>query len=517
MARRVVSSTGRRTVAGKSDAAALPLDDRPLAITLSRDGKRAVVSLPYELWVVHTSTLELETTIELPHAHPTVSATDDEGQLWIGGQHLRRGSLFSAATTKVGTKLGGVVDHVCEVRPRLLCGVGSVGEVLWDTEKEHDVHRRKSSDHHVYALASTADGRAMWADGSSHVWVIDPDHPTGYMKLKLRATSPGEEADEAITLVVLTRTGSNVLAARDGAIAWTNRAVRIVQERVPAEGRTPALAVDADEQWVYALRDGGVLHRFLVAQPSAPPSPKEAAVDLPAAQHTRLRKIPSCMALAPDGHLLLAGSQFDDQLGRLWREDPESLTWETLPLRERVLSDAPPEPAEEGPKKPDFTPTKHKLHGPAIGQLKVDDVLAATPRFWVTRAQGNLLERPTGTMDASEILGADAVLLPAMFRTHAGMARPGLVLWPGVPDSRPIQPIMWLTWGDDPRGWLPLETPQIREQGWSRREVFPLQVALPHPPPACAGRRSAIPAKWTDPELFDALVKECKHLLKVLW
>lgn len=519
--RRVVGTGARRTIAGKSTSTPLALDDRPLGIVLSRDGKRAVVALPYELWVVHATTLEFETTIELPFPHPAVAAVDDEGQFWIGGQHLRRGSLFSPVSTKVGTKLGGFVDQVCTIRARILCGIGTHGEILWDSAKEQDVHRRKA-DHVVYALAPTADGRALWADGSSHAWVIDPDHPAGYMKLKLKATSPGEEEHEAITLVALGRTGANLLAARDGAVAWTNRGLRIVQERVPAARSvdlTP-LAIDADEQWVYVLRPNGVLHRFLVAQPLTPPGAKEAPAELPWAQETRLSRVPTCLALGHDGHLLLAGPQFDDQLGRLWREEADALPWEELRLGQRTLVEpapAPEEPPAPGSRKPDFTPTKHKPSGPPIGELRVDDVLAATPKFWVTRRDGSLLERPTTILPEEEVLGGDALLLPAMFRTHEGTARPGLVLWPGVPDARPLLPVTWITWGDDPRGWLPLETPAIREQGWSRREVFPLQVALPHPPPACAGRRPKLPAKWTDPELFEALARECKKLLKVLW
>jgi hypothetical protein len=62
-----------------------------------------------------------------------------------------------------------------------------------------------------------------------------------------------------------------------------------------------------------------------------------------------------------------------------------------------------------------------------------------------------------------------------------------------------------------------LSTPSIRKQGWSRREVFPLEVALRGDPPAVAGHRPALPRRWHDPELFAALAKECKKLLKVLW
>src|SRR5688500_9442588 len=143
MARKVaVKSTGRRTVAGRGSAAVTSLDDRPLSIAVSRDGKRLVVALPYEVWILGAETLEVERTIELSSAHPTVFEAD-EGVLWIGGAHLHRASLFSTAAAKVGTKLGGFVDHVCLARPHLLCGVGTQGEILWDVDKEDVVHRRK--------------------------------------------------------------------------------------------------------------------------------------------------------------------------------------------------------------------------------------------------------------------------------------------------------------------------------------------------------------------------------------
>jgi hypothetical protein len=105
-----------------------------------------------------------------------------------------------------------------------------------------------------------------------------------------------------------------------------------------------------------------------------------------------------------------------------------------------------------------------------------------------------------------------------MLRLHEGTVRPGLVLWPGVAaDDRALPRMRWLTWGHEPRGWIELDTPQIRAQGWSRREVFPLQTALRQAPPAVAGRRPAIPERWVDAELFAAFVKECKKLLRVLW
>ena len=105
-----------------------------------------------------------------------------------------------------------------------------------------------------------------------------------------------------------------------------------------------------------------------------------------------------------------------------------------------------------------------------------------------------------------------------MIRLHEGTARPALLLWPGVADDeREPQSPQWLTWGDEPRGWMPLRTPDIRAQGWSRRDVFPMQIALPRAVPELAGHRAPLPDRWVDAELFAALGRECKKLLKVLW
>ena len=513
MARRVVTKgSGRRTVASKSAHELVDLDDRPLSLHRSRDGKRVIVCLPYEAWVVNVSTLAVEKTIELNVPRPTVYEAEEDGVLWFGGSHLHRGSLFTAATTKVGTKLGGVVDHVCMVRPRLLCGVGSVGEVLWDTEKEAEVHRRKTSERDVHALAASADGRAVFADGSPHVWVIDPDHPSGYMKLKFKHTSAVEQEREGIVAVAVAEDGRCLLGARDGGVAWTSKALRVIEERfVPKESQRRPLALDSDGDWVYVLRTGGVLDRFAI------PRKGDEDDDRPDAQTLRLERAATCMVTAPGGTLVLAGPQSDDQLGRLWTVSSEALQWQPLKLRGRDLVEQPEAEGDEGPKKPDFTQVRSKLSGPAISTLSVDAVISATPAFWVTRDTGTILERPTSMLAADEVLPADALLLPAMFRLREGTARPGLVFWPGAPKGRRRGDTQLLTWGDEPRQWLSLDTPSIRKQGWSRRDVFPLQVALRNPLPEVAGQRPRIPGRWIDAELFDALVKECKHLLKVLW
>jgi hypothetical protein len=521
MARRVVAKGPRRTVAGAT-AGSATLDDRPLEIIAARDGKRVLVVLPYEVWAVNAETLEVEKTIELPSARPSVFEAED-AVLWLGGQHLHRGSLFTGAATKVGTKLGGVVDRVCLVRPTLLCGVGTNGEILWDVEQETDVHRRKTGEREVCGLVATPDGRSVFADGSSQTWVIDPDHASGYMKLRLRNTSDAEVFEEGIVVVGMTTRGATILAARDGAVGWTNRALRLVDEKVPREEATTALAVTGDEQWIYVLRPAGVLHRFLIAQPEIDPKAKEEPEPLPEAQTTKLDRLATCMTMVGE-QLVMAGPQYDDQLGRLWKCSPEALEWKPLRVGVRRLQPEVAASETEAKKAPDFTPTRSKIKGPPIATIKVDDVLAGKPAFWVTRSQGTILERPVATLAPQDVLSGDTLLLPAMFRFHEGTARPGLVLWPGITEGqarrngvKPQLAIAWLTWGDDPRGWIPLDTPSIRRQGWSRREVFPLQTTLARRPPDAPGRRPRIPDAWVDPELFSALVKECKKLLKIVW
>lgn len=523
MTRRAVVGGARRTVAGRGTTADEPvgLDDRPLSLTLSRDGKRLLVALPYEVWVLHAETLEVERTIELASPRPSPFEADDEGSLWIGGTHLYRGSVWSPTAAKFGSKLGGFVDRVCLLRPRLLCGVGTTGEVLLDTEKEDVVHRRKVPEHDVLGLVASPDGRAVWIDGSNFAWVIDPEHPSGYMKLKLKQTSAAEVAGEAIVALGTTSVGHCVLAARDGAIAWTNRALRPLGERVPRielRHATP-LGIAGDERWIYVLRPLGVLHRYLVAQPPPEPGAKDEPPPLPEAQTTKLPRHAQCIAIAQPGVLALAGAHADDQLGRIWRQRIDELAWTDLALGKRELVEPAPVPEEPaGPRVPSFERTRSKLGGAPLEQLRVDDVVGPAHPFWVTRTTGTLLERPVDLRAADEVLPNDALLLPAMIRVQEGTARPALLLWPGTASELgEPEPVEWITWGDRPRGWMPLATPEIRAQGWSRRGVFPLQVALAGPPPQVAGRRPNVPGRWADAELFAAMVKECKHLLKVLW
>lgn len=514
---------GKRAVAGKAASDTLTLDDRPLSVTVSADGKRFLVVLPFEVWIIGVETLEVERTIELPVPHPSVFEAADN-VLWIGGAHLFRGGVFAAASTKVGTKLGGFVDRVCLIRPRLLCGVGTHGEILWDLDKEEPVHRRKTSEREVFGLVAAADGRAVFADGSSQVWAIDPDHPAGHMKLRLKQTSDTEVVAEGITQLAVTRGGSCIIAARDGAIGWTNRALRLEDERLPQMDGSPLpLALAGDARWIYVLRPRSILQRFLVAQPPEDPHEKNPPPPLPEAQQCRLERRATAMALGQDCRLVLAGPHADDHLGRLWRADPDRLTWEPLRLsRGRTLVSAP-EPDAAAPKgKPSFERTRNKVAGQSIATLKVDDVIASSagtsPTLWLAKPTGVIVERPHTTVAAAEVMPGDTLVVPAMVRFQEGTARPALVLWPGVADSaRAIPPLQWLVWGDEPRGWMPLQTPDIRQQGWSRREVFPMQIALPHAVTGVAGRRAKLPKRWVDPQLHGALARECKKLLKVLW
>ncbi|MFY0540330.1 hypothetical protein [Nannocystis pusilla] len=243
------SSTGQRTIAGSKSADVANLDDRPLSIHITRDGKHLVVPLPYELWILGVNSFEVVRTIECANPEPSVSEGAKDGSLWIGGHHLYFGSVFSTALTKVGSKLGDFVDRVALVRPSVLCGVGATGEILFDVDKENPLHRRKVSERTVTGLVNL-DGRALWADGSATAWLIDPDRPSGYTQLKLRATSPTDVDAEGIAALGTTTTGRAVLCARDGAVAWTGKHLRVDGERFLAWPRArpprwPAAATSA--------------------------------------------------------------------------------------------------------------------------------------------------------------------------------------------------------------------------------------------------------------------------------
>jgi hypothetical protein len=553
----VVSGEGgaRRTILASAGGALdeLALDDRPLAVALSVDARHLIVTLPHELWIVDAKSLAVQRTIALSAARPSV-AEGWEGALWIGGPHLHRASIHSTATTKIGSKLGGYVDHVALIRDDLLCCVGSAGELLWDIDREGPTHKRKSPGPGAIAVVASTDGRGVFCDGSETTWVIDPAHPAGYAQLRMSQTSPVSVPSEAIVCIGRTpadRGGRVLLGARDGAIAWTTHDLRLAGERVPTGKRdsTP-LAMTGDERWIYVLRGRGILQRFLIAQPQPPKRPDKKRPPLPGqqvapeppplpdAQEVRLDKLAECMALIIEPSavtgpndpvepakriLVLGGGRADGALGRLWMVDPDALEWQDLALSRRVLAEPPPPPDPNAepppPQRPSFIATKNKLSGPKISAIAVDDIVNAHVEYWLTPNTGSLLERPTERRPKDEILPGDALLLPAMVRFSEGTARPALLLWPGVVEDHagPPPDTSMLVWGDDPRAWMALETPEIRLQKWSRTDVFPIQVALASVPTGVPGKRSKIDPKWVDREHFEALAKECKKLLKVLW
>jgi len=532
-------SGGRRTVTTVAARETVDLDDCPRTIVRSDDGKRLLITLPFEVVIVDARTLVTERSIPIPAARPSVAEANDDGTLWLGGHHLHLGSMFSSSPRKVGTKLSGFVDRLCVVREGLLCGVGSQGEVLWDIAKSAAVHRRKVGEHSTFDLLAYR-GRAIWADGSSSAWMIEPEHPSGYTQLRFRSTSPVANAAEGIVALGTAAKDRCLLAARDGGVAWIAQNLRLEGERFPRElsaRQSSPLALAGDGRWVYVLRPRGLLHRFLLEQPKVHPTdPGEEPPVLPLAQECRLKWPASTMALLSGGSdkdksqnkdqtgLIFGGPQADGLLGRLWRADPEALEWSELPLGSRTLLPAPPKKEkndEAAPSKrevPDFTPTRTKIEGaPPLAQLKVDTILAQPSTVLITTAQGSLLERPFTAVDPAKVMPADTVILPAMIRPRQGVARPALLLWPGVRDpTREPKPPQWLVWGDSPRGWMELETPQIREQGWSRPDLFPMQVALARVPQV-EGLRAKLNKRWPDPEHFAALARECKRLLKVLW
>lgn len=546
----------------------LALDDRPLAIQSSVDARYLLVTLPYELWILDARTLGVLRTIALDMPRPSV-AEGWEGTLWIGGQHLHRGNLHASTTAKVGSKLGGWVDHVGLIRADLLCGVGSQGELLWDIDRETPTHQRKSTGHEPLALVVSKDERAVFTDGSSNCWVIDPTYKSGYAQLKIATTSTVPVEREGIVCLGKTSEHRIILAARDGVLAWTNPDLRLANERAPADllrGRTSEsepLDATGDERWVYVLRPKGLLQRFLIAQPLPPKKPDKRRdkgklkdhgrkpepepEQLPEAQQVRLDKIASCIAIIMDDAdpadssgelqhepsegalprdpkklLVLGGGRADNQLGRLWTVDPESLAWEPLALGHRTLVEPEP-PVEPGepvpPQRPSFIATKNKLAGAKISEISVDDIVGDKVPFWLTHGHGSLLERPIEQRPITEVLPGDAILLPAMVRFAEGTARPALLLWPGMVEDHEREPpkTQWLIWGDDPRGWTSLDTPAIRKQKWSRTDVFPMQVAIAGVPKGLPGKRVKIEDRWIDREHFEVMAKECKRLLKVLW
>jgi hypothetical protein len=565
--RRTSSATpsGRRVVApATGSGGTLPLDDRPLALTVSRDQRRLFVTLPHEVVVLDARDLSRQRSFELRAEQPSV-AEDLDGVLWIGGAHLHQANALTGGVEKFGSKLGGVVDRVVVLRPGLLVGVGATGEMLWNvgdrtssdaTQREgtgEPGYRRKAPEREVHALVATPDERAVYADGSSAAWLVDPAHLQGYGQLRFKQTSPAPVPGEGIVALAITSKGRLVLGARDGGIAWTQPDLRLVEERFPvldAKDSRP-LAIVGDDTWIYVLRPRGLLQRFLIV----PPKPKredddaarrralanvgvsragrmgnlDARRDKPAdeppppppAQQVRLPRAAEAMALLVDDagrqRLVLAGAHADGQLGRVWQSTIDELAWADAPLgrRELIARDAV-EPAT--PRVPDFTQVRSKIEGPKLAELRVDDVVSGEVAFFVTHGHGSLLERPTTRRPMSDVLPGDALVVPAMLRMGDGTARPALYVWPASP--RPLDELpepTWIVWGDHPRGWMILDTPSIRAQNWSRTQIFPMQIALASGCAGAPGHRIPLSERWQDRELFLTLARECKKALVVVW
>lgn len=529
--RRVVRRVeGRRTVAGSSSGG-MSLDDRPLALRLSQDGKRLLATIPYGIVIFDLRDGSVVRRLELKIPHPTV-AEDADGGLWIGGTHLHRGSSWGDQVEKVGSRLGGFVDRVALVHPFMLCGVGSTGEMLYELEKDEVTHRRKVSERTVHDLVATPDARAVFADGTQTAWVVDPAHPSGYAQIKLKATSQTPVRAEGIVKLAVSQSAYLVLASRDGAVAWTKPDLRIAQERIPEErgARRPPLDIAVDKTHIYVLRGAGQLQRFLIRAPKPPqarkkpgaggrPKPAEQEAPPALAEVCRLSRPARCLLLAGEGEerkLILGGSHADGMLGRIWETPLAKLEWEELALGARTLVEPEPEPT--GKTTPDFTAKRSKFSGPALSSIKVDDIIGSKVKVWATTSTGPVLDRPTLAKPAlDDLLPGDALILAAMIRMKEGTARPALLLWPGVPEGKSILEPQWLTWGDKPAGWMVLDTPEIREQRWDRSSLFPMQVALALVPDGAPGLRERLPKRWLDPEGFAALALECKKAMKVLW
>jgi hypothetical protein len=510
----------RRTVVGGQPRDGLDLDDTPLEITISRDLKRLLVVLPYEVCVVQSKDLSIQRRIPLPTRQPSLTE-NLSGQLWIGGNLLHEGSSWGEQLTKLGSKLSGFVDKVCLLRPDLLCGAGSNGQLLWNLETHTESHRRKASEGEVTSLIATADERAIFTNGKTNAWVVDPHHPSGYGQLKFKETSPVVQDSEIIDRAGLTSNGRALLAARDGGIAVTHSDLRIDQAWFPRpdSGSMAPLAVVGDAHFIYVLRSHGRLQRFCYAAPPTEEGEPAPLEQFPPAEHT-LEKNASCMSLleqegAPSA-LLLGGPRAQAQLGHLWRLDVASLTWTPIRLRSRVRVE---DDASSESRAPSFVATKTKVDGPPLSSLGVDDVLRESAAAMISTARGAPRDRPYVALGDKTPLGADTLVMPAMFRLKEGTARPGLVVWSGT--SRPDLPapkLQFLTWGKDPSvGWIELSTPEIRAQQWSRGDVFPLQVAIRRVPKNVPGQRATIPRTWEDAALFDALARECRKAMKVLW
>lgn len=529
--RRIIASNAKR---GPHE---LLLDDRPLALISSRDQKWVYAIVPYAICVLDFELRRVERVIELPHPKPSLWE-DQDHQLWIGGHHLYIAHAFSGKAQKVGSKLAGWVDQIIGLDEEgLLFGVGSQGEILLERDTRKERFRRSAHHNGPFDLCALQDTRPLFCHGQRGAHIVDIHHLDGYTQLRLKDQDDWENPRQALSKCYRApdcHPERVFLAAQDGAVAWTGPGLRLDASLYLAEpGPAPQpLALFADPRWLYVLRERGELCRYLLAPPKLKNKSKDpwskgrvAKDPLPRAQRCRLGKIATTMngrwePAAPDSEddaprTELRFGAAKGQLGIVWSLKPESLEWENLTLGERLHSEAPVQSA------PNFVATRHRFEGPRIQDfLEVDTLLNDAQGIWVSGSGSNsVLDRSIRSIAPCELMPQDSLVLAAMFRFAQGTARPGWVYW----SAKGEQPsIRYFVWGDEPRQWIELITPELRRQKWERRSVFPMQVAL-----SATGleelsqqkdsRYDKLPSRWQDRELFAALAKECRKLLRVLW
>lgn len=534
--RRIVAGTKARNDKG------LGLDDCPFALIPSKDGKWLFALVPYGIRVLPSDLSSVERSIDLPHPRPSLWEGDDH-ELWIGGHHLYKAHAFSGAPSKAGTKLSGWVDHIVGLqRDELLLGVGPQGEILVDRKSLQEHFRRQHPHPGPFDLCALASDKAMICHGQSVGHILDLNHLKGYTQIGFKDKDTWDNPAQRLCLSYHNPTchpSRLFFAACDGSVAWTGQGMRLEASLYLAKParHTKPLAMYADKRWLYLLLEGGVLHRHLLTPlklKKKDPDPRKRAKvahdPLPGAQKTRLPKIATAMAghtqapnpdlnpdpnQAPDTCLQFGSGQAKGQLGLVWKVKPDELDWETLALGPRQQS-SPPEA-----RSPNFVATRHRFDAPKLSdRLTVDDILTGQSELWITGNQvSRVTERSIKALGADEVMPLDSLILPAMLRLANSDARPGWVYWEPHHDTASLR---YFVWGDNPRAWIELSTPDIRAQKWSRTDVFPLQVALRSDSigslPQCSDSRyAALPGAWMDPELFAAMAKECRQRLKVLW
>ncbi|RMG98393.1 MAG: hypothetical protein D6705_05960, partial [Deltaproteobacteria bacterium] len=465
------------------------------------DRTRLLAVRPYEIDVVLLAECKVERTIPVPTERPSVCEAEGAA-LWIGGGHLYRGSLFASEVHKVGRSLRGFVDAVTVVRPHLLAAAGALGEVLVDTADEEETFRRKAAaPREVLGIAPSADGRCVFATGAPHAWIFDPDHPEGHTRLAPRPGAAADDVADPVVGVGALSDGSVALATAGGTVAWTQRTLRVVGA-VTVATADPPLALFGDETYVYVLRPGGRLERLRRGPP-----PDDADPPPPAAEAATVSDDTVTACRLANGTFVLGVAEAGGALGRIVVRTADTLTFSPVELAKAPrASRAPALDVEDVP----------RIDGPPLAELNPDAVLKGPVRIWRTTPRTGPVEKwPHAPVDVSDVDAPGPWLVAAMVRPAQGPVRPALCLVPGPedPEARPS----WIVWGDAPRGWVELSTPEIRRQGWTRRSVYPLAPALAVSREALGPRAARIPDGWTDPATFAELAATCRRELSVVW